>query len=186
MPTLVSLTACALLASAAPIEAKTSEGVHPVLHEALSKAGFSLLNKNQKGQAKYVHPKTGDKVHTNLDGAWHMRPATSYTSKRGVGVASLKSVLKKRKYSVDAARTANYHGEKIPVSKVGFVDKQGNAHLPLNTPGRARNALARINQTDNVPSGKKAALLKKVRRMAKQKSVNVSEDITPKQKSWTK
>lgn len=84
---------------------------------------------------------------------------------------------------IECERTANYKGEKIPVSKVGYVDKQGNAHLPFNTPGRARNALARINQTKGVPGGSKVGVLNKVRRAATTKGVDVS-DKTSKQKRW--
>lgn len=100
MSTLASLIAAALLSNVVPLQAKSKEGVHSEMHEALTVAGFELRNKNLKGQAKYRHPKTGDLAHTNLGGTWHMRPGTSYTSKRGLGVTSLQSALKRRKYSV--------------------------------------------------------------------------------------
>ena len=91
-----------------------------------------------------------------------------------------------RYVAMKAEATANYHGEKIPVSKVGYVDKAGNAHLPFNTPGRARNALARMNQTTSVPTAKKSAAMSKVRRGAKKHGVDVSDEPTKKQAAWKK
>lgn len=57
--------------------------------------------------------------------------------------------------------------------------------LPLNTPGRVRNALARVNQVKGIPADKKPGVLEKIRRKAKHIGVDVSEP-TPGQKKWAK
>lgn len=97
MPTLTALIDLKLLASALPKKVAVN-GIHAVLHNTLKGAGFNFVAKNDKGQAKYVHQQTGDKAHTNVRGDWHLRPGTSYTSKRGNGNDSLKAALKARKY----------------------------------------------------------------------------------------
>jgi hypothetical protein len=77
--------------------------------------------------------------------------------------------------------------EGLPPSAYAYVgDRQDLStwHLPLNTPGRAKNALARINQVKGIPVEKKAAVLKRVRRAAAKHGAEVSEKPTSGQKQW--
>ncbi len=58
--------------------------------------------------------------------------------------------------------------------------------LPLNTPGRVRNALSRVNQVKGVPAGEKPGALAKIRHKAKHIGVDVSDKPTSGQAKWAK
>lgn len=77
-------------------------------------------------------------------------------------------------------------GKKIPKSKFAYTPSNDPStwKLPFDTPGRAQNALARINQVKGVPSSAKGGVLNKVRKAAKSKGVGVSEKPSAKQSHW--
>jgi hypothetical protein len=87
----------------------------------------------------------------------------------------------------DESGTKSHGGDRVPMSEHAFVGNPADKstwHLPIDTPGRAKNALARINQTHGIPASKKVGVLKKVQRAAKKFGTDVSE-TTPGQKKWT-
>ena len=57
--------------------------------------------------------------------------------------------------------------------------------LPLNTPGRIRNAPARVNQTKGIPQSAKPEILNKIRKAEKRIGVKVPGKPTAKQHSWS-
>jgi hypothetical protein len=91
------------------------------------------------------------------------------------------------RWSAAAQKTAKVHGKSVPKSKFAFApgDDPSKWKLPVDTPGRAKNALARVNQTKGIPAEKKAGVINKIRKVAKKKGVEVS-DKTPGQKKWMK
>ena len=93
------------------------------------------------------------------------------------------------RWSLDAktSKTKSHGGEDVPMSKHAYVGNPTDPStwkLPIDTPGRARNALARINQTHGIPAEKKAGVLQKIRRAAGHHGIDVSDKPTGKQKSW--
>lgn len=83
-------------------------------------------------------------------------------------------------------KTKRKGGKDLTRSEFAYAptDDPSTWKLPLDTPGRVRNALSRINQTKGVPPGSKAAVLHRVRRKAAGIGVGVSGKPTPKQKRW--
>jgi hypothetical protein len=77
-------------------------------------------------------------------------------------------------------------GKKLGKSKFAYTPSNDPSSwkLPIDTPGRKRNALARINQTQGVKN--KGAVLNKIRKSAKQSGIDVSDKATGKQKKWIK
>ena len=76
------------------------------------------------------------------------------------------------------------------VSKGDFAyapsDDPSTWKLPVHDASHARNALARLNQTKGIPSGAKAGVLQKIRKIAKKSGVEVSEKPTAGQNSWAR
>lgn len=98
-----------------------------------------------------------------------------------------KIVTKKiRPVKADGTPTKMVDGKPLTRDKFGFAPTNNPADwkLPLDTPGRAQNALARINQTYGIPGEKKSAVLSKVRRVATKHGVGVSEKPSSGQKEW--
>ena len=86
----------------------------------------------------------------------------------------------------DTSGTKSHGGDRVPMSQHAFVgdpNDKSTWKLPLDTPGRAKNALARVNQTDGIPTNKKAAVLHKVQKAAKKHGVDVSKPSSG-QKQW--
>lgn len=85
-------------------------------------------------------------------------------------------------------KTKSHGGDDVPMDQHAYVgDKNDTStwHLPVDTPGRARAALARINQTQGIPANKKAGVLHKVQRAAKKHGVDVGAPSSG-QKQWMK
>ena len=86
-------------------------------------------------------------------------------------------------------KTKSHGGEDVPMSKHAYVGDPKDPstwHLPIDKPGRVRNALSRINQTHGIPGNKKPGVLNKIRRVAKHEGIDVSDKPTSGQKSWAK
>lgn len=79
-------------------------------------------------------------------------------------------------------------GKKLGKSKFAWAPGNDPSRwkLPIDKDSRVKNALARINQTDDIPQSKKSGVLQKVRREAKQRGIGVSEKPSSKQKKWIK
>jgi hypothetical protein len=87
---------------------------------------------------------------------------------------------------LEGAKTKSVGGTNVPQSKFAYVGNPQDLstwHLPLDTPGRAQNALSRINQVKGIPAEKKPAVLQRVRKAAQHHGVNVSAPSS-KQKKW--
>ncbi|MDE2099971.1 MAG: hypothetical protein KGL39_22145 [Patescibacteria group bacterium] len=85
-------------------------------------------------------------------------------------------------------KTKSHGGEEVPMSKHAYVGDPKDPstwHLPLDKPGRIRDALARVNQTKGIPQSAKPRVLHKIRRAAEKHGIGVSSKPTPKQKAWT-
>lgn len=85
-------------------------------------------------------------------------------------------------------KTKSHGGDEVPMSEHAYVGSPSDPStwkLPIDTPGRTKNALARINQTHGVPASKKSEVLGKIRKKAARLGVDVSAP-TSKQKTWMK
>jgi hypothetical protein len=107
---------------------------------------------------------------------------------RGIGVVEFCQWSWQAKERAKTEKTKSVGGTDVPRSKFAYVGDPSDPstwHLPVDTPGRARNALARINQTHGIPASEKPKVLDRIRRQAKHHGVDVSEKPTPGQKEWT-
>lgn len=78
------------------------------------------------------------------------------------------------------------NGKNIPRSKFAYAPSADPStwKLPMDTPGRAKNALARLNQVQGVQKTAKTGLMHKVRKVAKSKGIGVSDKPSSKQTNW--
>lgn len=84
-------------------------------------------------------------------------------------------------------KTKSHGGDEVPMAQHAYVGDPKDSstwHLPTDTPGRAKAALARLNQTKGIPKSAKAGVLTKIRKAAKHHGVDVSDKATPGQKKW--
>jgi hypothetical protein len=160
--------------------------VHEATHKKLTQGGYKHLAnyETQNGQGRfgyYENPASGHKVIVDDRGGVQDQ---SHMQQQGGGKkfgGGNRGMNFGGKYQVR-------RGKKIPKSKFAWApgNDPSKWKLPIDTPGRIRNAPARINQTQGIPGNKKAGVLNKVRRAEKHVGVDVPEEPTKKQKSWAK
>jgi hypothetical protein len=86
------------------------------------------------------------------------------------------------------AKTKAVGGKNLPKSAFAYVGDKNDTStwkLPVHDSSHARNALARINQSD-VPGSARSGVLSKIRQRAGHMGVDVSDEPTTKQKTWKK
>lgn len=92
-------------------------------------------------------------------------------------------------WSEEQKKKAVGTGEKVAKKKFAYIGDpkdKSTWKLPIHDPSHARNVLARLNQTQGIPSSAKPRVLQKIRRSAKGKGVEVSDKPTGGQKKWMK
>lgn len=85
------------------------------------------------------------------------------------------------------AKTKTHSGTPVPMSQHAYVGDPKDPStwkLPLDEPGRIKNALSRVNQTHGIPQSAKSGVLQKIRHAAKRIKVAISKKPTAGQKAW--
>ena len=66
--------------------------------------------------------------------------------------------------------------ERLPDSKLPYVDSDGEEHLPINDASHVRNAMARFNQTEFESQAAKERARKKILAAARKFDIEVDPD----------
>lgn len=84
-------------------------------------------------------------------------------------------------------KTKTHSGTPVPMAKHAYVGDPKDPstwHLPLDSPGRIRNAASRVNQTKGIPVSARPGVLGKIRKAEKHVGVEVPSKPTGSQKEW--